>query len=154
LPIPTATRALAVDADAEGRWASMLPEDEGALWPWCLEQTQGTLLALLAFLAGRTIDTVRRKPDAEEAPRLMHAEALAQALSLDMTAWFVPDEANYFGRIPRAQIVGAICEAKAINPVPAWAKMKKAKLAAIATREVAGTGWLRAPAPAFSNEAA
>jgi ParB family chromosome partitioning protein len=154
---PDGDRALSVDADAEVRWAGLLPKDESALWPWCLAQTQDTLLALLAFLAGRTVDAVRRKADAEEAPRLLHAETLAQALSLDMTAWFVPDATNYFGRIPGAQIVGAMCEAKGINAAPAWAKMKKAELAALAAREVAGTGWLPAllrAVPACSDEAA
>lgn len=36
-------------------------------------------------------------------------------------------------------------EAKDGSFAPGWAKMKKADLAALAEREIAGTGWLAAP---------
>ncbi|MBB3481922.1 MULTISPECIES: hypothetical protein [unclassified Rhizobium] len=35
-----------------------------------------------------------------------------------------------------------LCEAKGTPAAPAWSRMKKAELAALAAREVAGTGWL------------
>jgi len=34
-----------------------------------------------------------------------------------------------------------LCEAKGTPAAPAWSRMKKAELAALAAREVAGTGW-------------
>ncbi len=123
-------------------WSGRLPAELEALWSWCLGQPQETLLELLAHIAGRSVDTVQRKADAASNPRLVHGDALARALGIDMAANFVPGVGNYFSRISGAQIVAALCEAKNVPAAPTWSKMKKAELAAFAAREVAGTGWL------------
>ena len=39
------------------------PEARAALWNWCLKQDQDTLLELLAFCAGCTVDAVQTKQD-------------------------------------------------------------------------------------------
>lgn len=137
-------RALHEDADAEVSWARRLPEEPDALWHWCLAQPQDTLIELLAFLAGRAVDAVLRKSDRADCSRLAHADDIARAVSLDMTAWFTPD-AQYFSGLSAAQIVSALCEAKGVAPAPAWMKMKKTELAALAAREIGGTGWLPGP---------
>lgn len=62
-----------------------------------------------------------------------------------MKAWFTPTAANYFGRISRPQILDALREARNTPPAPAWEKLKKADLAAVAERETSGTGWLPLP---------
>ena len=59
-------------------------------------------------------------------------------------AWFTPTAANYFSRISKAGIIEALREVKGA-PVPAWNGMKKADLACLAEREIAGTGWLPEP---------
>ena len=63
----------------------------------------------------------------------------------DITAWFTPTAANYFGRVSKPQILTALQEAKGVPPAPAWSGMKKAELAALAEREIAGKGWLPMP---------
>jgi len=67
-----------------------------------------------------------------------------------MAAWFTPTAANYFSRISKAGILAALREVKGAT-APAWESMKKADLAALAEREIAGTAWLpellRAPVP-------
>jgi ParB family chromosome partitioning protein len=88
---------------------------------------------------------VQRKQDRADGARLRHGDALAQALQFDMADRFTPTVANIFGRISRDAILMAMTEAKGSAPAPAWAKMKKAELASIAEREIAGTGWLPAP---------
>ena len=55
--------------------------------------------------------------------------------------WFTPTAANYFIRISKTGILAALQEVKGAT-APAWAKAKKTELAAIAERELAGTGWL------------
>jgi ParB family chromosome partitioning protein len=112
------------------------------LWEWCLLQPREVLLDLLAFCAALSVNAVRAKNDRAGIARLRHADALARALGLDMTKRFIPRMDNYFGRINRASILDALQEAKGVAPAPAWLKMKKAELAALATRQVAGTGWL------------
>ena len=48
---------------------------------------------------------------------------------------------NYFGRISKAGIIEALREVKGAV-ARAWSGMKKAELASLAERELAGTGWL------------
>ncbi len=134
--------AVSVNADALARWSESLPSDSAEFWPWCLAQPQDTLLSLLAFVVAQAVNAVRLKADRPECGRLIAADALAKALSFDMAEWFTPDVGNYFGRISSAHIIAALCEAKGVSPAPSWTKMKKAELAALAAREIAGTGWL------------
>jgi len=71
-----------------------------------------------------------------------HGTALAAALSLNMEDWYRPTATGYFGRIGKAAIIGDL---EAMRHAPAWHKMKKAGLAALAEREAAQTGWLPVP---------
>ena len=64
------------------------------------------------------------------------------SLSLDMKAWFTPTAESYFSRISKPHILDALTAARNQPPAPAWAKLKKAELATLAEREIAGTGWL------------
>jgi ParB family chromosome partitioning protein len=123
-------------------WTGRLPNDEAALWQWCLGQDQDTLLQLLAFCSACTVNAVESKHDRECVLRIPHANALASALSLDMAKWFTPTAENYFSRVGRASIVTAITEAKGIPAKKSWDKQKKAAFAVFAEREIAGTGWL------------
>lgn len=126
-------------------WAERLPGNESDLLDWCLAQEQGTLLDLLAFCAGCTVDAVRKKEDRDGSSRLAHANALATALSLDMAQWFTPTAENFFSRVGRSSVVKAICEAKGVPAKRSWDKLRKSELAALAERETAGTGWLPSP---------
>jgi ParB family chromosome partitioning protein len=122
-----------------------LPRDAGELWAWCLVQPQETLLDLLALSAALTLDAVREKGTREDAPRLLHANALADALGCDMKAWFTPTAANYFSRINRTAIMEAMVEAGIPARTRSWSKLKKSELATLAEEQIAGTGWLPHP---------
>ncbi len=126
-------------------WRERIPAEHGALWQWCLAQEQDTLLNLLAFCAARSVDATQRKQDRPDSPRITHANFLAQALNLDMKAWFTPTATNYFSRVSRTSIMSALSEAKGLPPKRSWDKLKKSELAALAEREVAGSGWLPQP---------
>lgn len=128
--------------EAYNEWEERLPKKQSDLFFWCMTQRQSTLLELLAFCAGCTVDAVRKKEDRSDSDRFTFANALADALSLDMTQWFTPTAENYFSRVGRDSIVKAICEAKSVPAKRSWQKQKKSELAALAEREVAGTGWL------------
>ncbi len=121
-----------------------LPGNPDDLWPWCLARSRDELLEVLALIAARSVNAVQRKEDRPDAPRLAHAMRLAQALNLDMTAWFTPSAESYFSRISRAQILEAIDAAKGSH-APSLEKLKKNELAARAEALVAGTGWLPEP---------
>lgn len=132
-------------------WREHLPGNTDDLFEWCLAQSQDRLLDLLSHCAAMAVDAVQRKEDRPDDGRLAHAQALAQALDLDMAAWFTPTAGNFFGRITKTGIVDALREVKGDAIAPAWLKAKKADLASIAEREVAGTGWLPAPLRSISN---
>jgi ParB family transcriptional regulator, chromosome partitioning protein len=123
------------------KWSDRLPGEESALWEWCLEQDQHTLLELLAFCAGCTVDVVTPKLDSASS-RIAHINALSAALNLDMKQWFTPTAENFFKRVGRPTIVSAIREATGKPSKRSWEKMKKSEFAVLAERETAGTGWL------------
>jgi ParB family chromosome partitioning protein len=132
-------------------WAGCIPNGAAELFVWCLAQPQERLLELLAFCAGQTVNATILKHERDASARTQQAALLADALKLDMAAWFTPTASNYFGKVSKAQIIEALREVKGAA-APAWSEMKKADLAALAEREIAGSSWLpeplRAHAPA------
>lgn len=127
---------------ARENWGQRIPGTPDHIWQWCLEQDQSVLLDLLAFCAACTVNAVQHKHERANSDRLEHAEKLGKAVSLDMKAWFSPTSDNYFGRVSRTLILEALVEARKKPMAPAWEKLKKAELSALAEREIAGTGWL------------
>lgn len=68
---------------------------------------------------------------------------LAQAVGLDMAAWWKPASGGYFQHIPKAAILQAV-EQYAPAHVTRLAKLKKADIASEAERLADGTGWMPA----------
>jgi len=126
---------------AREHWTAQLPSEPTALLAWCLVQDGDTLRGLLTFCVAQTVNAVMLKADRPDSDRMVEAACLAEALHLDMGAWFTPTAANYFSRISKAGILAALREVKGAT-APAWETMKKADLAALGEREIAGTGWL------------
>ena len=95
--LPDAQESPASQALEQDRndWLSQLPRTAAALWTWCLDQEQDTLLRLLAFCAAKSINAVRKKSDGEQDHELLHAETLAAALNLDMAQWFTPHSREF-----------------------------------------------------------
>ena len=121
-----------------------LLQNGSPLWPWCLQQTQETLLDFLAYCAAAAVNGIQTKADSNTSSRLAHANALAAALRIDMTRWFVPTADNFFSRVSKGQIATALADAG--KPAAATIlALKKAQLAAAAETEIAGTGWLPEP---------
>ena len=126
------------------RWADRLPGDEAALWDWCLAASQSDLLDLLAVTAAHGLDAMVTRNDPNPAGQCQGA-ALGQALKLDMAQWWQPTATGYFSRVPKAVILCDLEAARQAPNAPAWAKLPKKELAALAEREAAGTGWLPEP---------
>ena len=64
-------------------WRGHLPERSDDLFAWCLGQSMERLLDLLAHCAALSVNAVQAKIDRTDSDRLLHADALAAALSLD-----------------------------------------------------------------------
>jgi ParB family chromosome partitioning protein len=141
---PDASKPLAALDNEKIRIGDHLPGNPTDLWTWCLGRSRDELLCVLAYVAGAAVDAIQRKGDRAHSARLAHADSLAKALNLDMTAWYTPTAEGFFNRIQRAQILAAIDEAKGGHG-PALDKLKKSELALRAETTVIGTGWLPTP---------
>ncbi|NMG47944.1 chromosome partitioning protein ParB [Azoarcus communis] len=131
-PIAVALREL------QQAWAGKLPEDSAELFAALLTMEQGELVKLLAVCVASTVDVVTPRAT----PR-QPGEELAQAVGLDMAAWWQPTAEGYFKHIPKAAILRAVGE-YAPEHVTRLAKLKKADIASEAERLADGTGWMPA----------
>ncbi len=123
----------------------VLPQDSAELFAVLLAKSQDELVRLLAVCVASTVDVVtpratQHQPGAE----------LAQAVGLDMAAWWQPTAEGYFQHVPKAAILDAV-GAFAPAHVTRLAKLKKGDIASEAERLSDGTGWMptifRADAP-------
>ena len=95
-------------------------------------------MCLLAVCVAVTVDVVtpratQQQPGAE----------LAQAVGLDMAAWWKPTNEGYFRHVPKAAILEAVGEYAPAH-VTRLAKLKKGDIASEAERLADGTGWMPA----------
>ncbi|MGV8376893.1 chromosome partitioning protein ParB, partial [Pseudomonas aeruginosa] len=119
-------------------WGEKLPQDGVELFAVLLAMPQDELVRLLAVCVAVTVDVVtprvaQHQPGAE----------LAQAVGLDMGAWWKPTAEGYFKHVAKAVILEAVGEF-APKHVNRLAKLKKADIASEAERLVEGTGWMPA----------
>ncbi|KGA23300.1 chromosome partitioning protein ParB [Pectobacterium brasiliense] len=115
-----------------------LPEDSAELFAALLAKPQDELVRLLAVFVASTVDVVtpratQRQPGAE----------LAQAVALEMAAWWQPTADGYFQHVPKVAILEAVGEF-APQHVTRLAKLKKGDIASEAERLADGTGWMPA----------
>ena len=138
-----ALAVVALEAERE-RVRAMLPKDQSALWDWCLNAGRETLLDVLAVAIAFGVDAVESRNDPNR-DGVRHGKALAAALGLDIADWYSPTAAGYFSRIGKATILADLESIRQAAPAPAWLKLKKGDLAALAEREASGSRWVPAP---------
>ncbi|MDR0780084.1 MAG: ParB/RepB/Spo0J family partition protein [Pseudomonadales bacterium] len=119
-------------------WRGKLPEDSAALFAALLAMEQGELVKLLAVCVASTVDVVTPRATSQQP-----GAELAQAVGLDMAAWWKPNAEGYFRHVSKAAILQAVGEF-APNEVSRLAKLKKADIASEAQRLADGTGWMPA----------
>src|SRR6185437_13537047 len=126
-------------------WLAKLPKQPEDLWATLAGLGELRREALFAHCVGLSVNAVHeaynRRPKA-----LAHADRLAEAVGLDMAAaGWVPTVDSYLGRVTKARIVQAVCEAKGEPAAQALAPLKKGDMAERAAELLAGTGWLPEP---------
>ncbi|MDC8640505.1 ParB/RepB/Spo0J family partition protein [Xanthomonas hortorum] len=115
-----------------------LPQDGAELFAALLPMEQGELVRLLAVCVAATVDVVTPRATAHQP-----GAELAQAVGLDMAAWWQPTADGYFQHVPKAAILEAVGEF-APSHATRLAKLKKADIASEAERLAEGTGWMPA----------
>lgn len=137
-------------AERHERWAVRLPKAAGDAWAFVQGLPATDLLDLLAHCVSLSVNAVRtsfdRKPGA-----WAHADRVAEAVDLDMTAYWSPTVASYLGRVTKARIGEAVREAVSDEAAERISGLKKPDMASEAEALLAGKGWLpsllRAPIP-------
>ena len=119
-------------------WGGKLPQDSAALFAALLAMEQGELVKLLAVCVASTVDVVTPRATAQQP-----GAELAQAVGLDMAAWWQPTAEGYFKHVAKAAVLQAVGEF-APDSVHRLAKLKKADIASEAERLAKGTGWMPA----------
>ncbi|MBR7896929.1 ParB/RepB/Spo0J family partition protein [Burkholderia multivorans] len=115
-----------------------LPQDSAELFAVLLARSQDELVRLLAVCVASTVDVVtpratQHQPGAE----------LAQAVGLDMAAWWKPTAEGYFRHIAKPAILQAVSQYAPAH-VTRLSKLKKGDIASEAERLADGTGWMPA----------
>ncbi|GLS13136.1 ParB/RepB/Spo0J family partition protein [Hydrogenophaga electricum] len=123
-----------------------LPQDSAALFAALLAMEQGELVKLLAVCVASTVDVVTPRATAHQP-----GAELAQAVGLDMAAWWQPTAEGYFKHVPKAAVLQAVGEF-APESVHRLAKLKKSDIASEAERLVNGKGWMPAIFKAQAQE--
>ena len=108
---------------------------------------QSELVKLLAVCVASTVDVVTPRAVPHQP-----GEELAQAVGLDMAAWWQPTAEGYFKHVPQAAVLQAVGE-YAPDSINRLAKLKKADIASEAERLADGTGWMPAIFKAEGPEA-
>jgi ParB family chromosome partitioning protein len=129
-------------AERHQAWAKILPTSSRDLWGWLIGIDGDSRAALVAHCVGLTINAVHGWERRVEA--WAHADALAAHIGLDMTAYWTPTARSYFGRVTKARIGEAVCEAVSQDAAERIGGLKKPEMAQAAEQLVAATGWLPA----------
>jgi ParB family chromosome partitioning protein len=130
-------------AGRHAAWGKRLPSDSEGLWAFINGLSDAERLDLLAHCVSLTANAIR-------APRQCHGESeanaaiLAREIGLDMTAYWQPSAASYFGKVSKERIVQAVREAVSDQAAQNIASMKKQAMAEAAEAALAGKGWLPA----------
>ena len=140
---PESPAALAL-RELRQTWADRLPQEPGELFAMLLDKSQDELVQLLALCTAPAVDVVTPRTTASQP-----GAELAQALDLDMAAWWKPTADSYFQHVPKATILNTVAQF-APNEVPRLSKLKKAEIAQEAERLAEGSGWMPA---VFGREA-
>lgn len=122
-------------------WAKSLPSDPADLWDSLGEWDADSRGELFAHIVSLSINAVHeswnRRPGA-----LAHADRLAQAVELDMSAIWTPSVANYLGRVTKGRILKTVAEARGQRAADRIAHLKKAEMAIEAQALLADSAWL------------
>ena len=136
------TAAAKMLADRHAGWAADMPRDVADLWDFVAGLDHASLMALLAHCASLTVNAVKLPWESSKRRAHETAEKLATAVTLDMTAHWMPTVRSYFGRVTKAHILAAVREALGDEAAEQIADKKKTEMAEAAEQLLAGTGWL------------
>lgn len=111
-------------ASVPSRADEELPADPAALFRYLLAQDAGTLGELLALHVARSIDAIQSRKATRRIFKV--ADAIVNALDLDMADWWMATPARYLESVPKAKMIEAVTKACGEAEAYDLAKMKPA----------------------------
>ncbi len=120
-------------------WKERLPEQPREWLCWLIALPQAEVQDLLALCAASTLNALPGTGAAGE------ANALVEAVGLDMADWWEPTARGYLNHVPKAQIVQALREVGPGLADDGMGAMKKDVLVVKAASRLAGKRWLPEP---------
>jgi ParB family chromosome partitioning protein len=130
-------------AERHAAWGKRLPQKPEALWIFIHGLSEDERMSLLAHCVSLTASAVRAPRQCSDESEA-HAAVLAREVGLDMTAYWQPTAASYFGRVSKERIVQAVRDGASEQAAQNIARMKKQAMAEAAEAALAGKGWLPA----------
>jgi ParB family chromosome partitioning protein len=128
-------------AERHAAWAKRMPQKPETFWTFLHGLSDDERMALLAHCVSLTANAIRAPGRADE-EREAHAGVLAREVALDMTGYWKPTAAGYFGRVSKERILEAVREGVSAQAAQNIAGAKKQAMAEAAETLLSGTGWL------------
>jgi len=130
-------------AERHAAWGKRVPGNPEALWTFIHVLSDEERMSLLAHCVSLTANAIHGSHQCNEQSEA-HATVLAREIGLDMTGYWKPTAASYFGRVSKERIAQAVREAVSDQAADNIARMKKQAMAEAAVAALAGKGWLPA----------
>lgn len=121
-------------------WEAKLPEDRSTWFSWFLAQPQAVVLDFLVYAAAVSTNAMHSVATVDAG-----ADALAEALGLNMAQWWAATPATYFDLVPKSKLAAIVRETSSEEAAQALEKMKKDDAVAHAVTHTAGKAWLPTP---------
>lgn len=120
-------------------WKERLPANAAKWFGWLVALPQTELLDLLALCSASTLNALPNAGGAGD------ANALAEAVGLDMANWWEPTALGFLNHVSKAQIADALKEAGTELAADEIGALKKDALVMKAASQLAGKRWLPMP---------
>ena len=122
-------------------WAERVPGNADELWDFVVSLADEERMGLLAHCVAGTMYAVQQRWDTKRRS-LALADTLAEAMSLDMAAFWQPTVDGYLGRVTKAHIAQAVREGVSEEAAERIVGLKKQPMAKAAAALLRDTGWL------------
>jgi ParB family transcriptional regulator, chromosome partitioning protein len=130
-------------AERHAAWGKRVPGKSEDFWTFIHGLSDDERISLLAHCVSLTVNAIRAPRQCAEKSEAL-AAVLAREVGLDMTAYWQPTAASYFGRVSKERIVQSVREAVSEQAAGNIARMKKQAMAEAAEAALTGKGWLPA----------
>jgi ParB family chromosome partitioning protein len=130
-------------AERHAAWGKRLPREPEGLWDFIHGLSDDERMGLLAHCVSLTVNAIHA-PRQSNGELEAHAAVLAREVGLDMTAYWQPTAASYFGKVSKERIVQAVRDGASEKAAENIGRMKKQAMAEAAETALAGRGWLPA----------